>query len=105
MAVAPALNSTDKDTRDVKKKAGTAPLDAEADDTPSSLRAIKSFPGHVATVGKKLKDLEADFKSPKKHAFSDSSMFDCPCLDSELLVLCLQCNKLWHDGSNSYRAV
>lgn len=78
-AYEPALKPTEKDVQDLKKKAGrTTHLDTEVDDTPSSLRVIKSLPGHVTSVGKKSKDVEADVRSPKMHASSDSGMFDCP---------------------------
>lgn len=65
-----AINSSEK--TDLKKRGTILPLDTEGYDTPSSLKVIKSLPGHVANVGKKSRDLEADVRSPKKYVSADS---------------------------------
>ena len=76
-------NCTEKTIKIAKKKAGygTAKLFTDDDDTPSSLKVIKSLPYHFANGLKKPKEnlvaekeLEAEVRSPKRHTSSESGM-------------------------------
>lgn len=81
-------NCTEKNVKNVKKKTcyATTKLVTEADDTPSSIKVIKSLPSHSASGGKKVKEnfvadkeLEAEVQSPRRHASSESGMLDHSC--------------------------